>query len=511
MRRVGVVILALVVLVVAFLYFPRSGGVANAADAATLAVVHGDVVAQHNGAAFAPALDGEVLASGDVVRADQQGLAVLTFFDGSTVTVEPGTQLAVTGLSRVGSDGIDVTIEQSVGRTWASVQKLGPGSRFEIKTPTSTAAVRGTVFETLVAIVNGIIQTTVKTGEGTVVLRANAGGSVDVTAGTQASVTQNQPAPNAPTPQAEAPTVQFRGLADGLRLSVTDPRGLACGGELRQIPDCTVAGSKTVTLVNPPGGEYIVALWYEAQANPSPSAQCTAALPLASRSLGGGGCSLISLIVKNIHDGAVADSILTGQLALGKVANTSVQLTASGATVTAGPWGPLKTVLVGTKPNDIAPCGAGAKWVINEGTAAETLSAYQGYASANRGQGVAVVLTEQQLADTAAASAASVSGGPVTVRDVRLHIAPSGVAINATGTAGPLPLEATGRVIAGASSGTLVLRLVDLNAGALPPAAVDQIRSQLQAQLDKFASTFSLSVQRVSFKPGCMAIFGNTP
>jgi len=38
----------------------------------------------------APALDGDLLTTGDSVRADPAGNAVVTFFDGSTLTVESG-------------------------------------------------------------------------------------------------------------------------------------------------------------------------------------------------------------------------------------------------------------------------------------------------------------------------------------------------------------------------------------------------------------------------------------
>jgi len=88
LRRVLVLLLVAVVAVGAFLFFPRPAG-ALAANAATIAVFRGDVDAQHSGAAFSPALDGDILAGGDVVRSNQQGRAVLTFFEGSTLSIEP--------------------------------------------------------------------------------------------------------------------------------------------------------------------------------------------------------------------------------------------------------------------------------------------------------------------------------------------------------------------------------------------------------------------------------------
>ena len=44
----------------------------------------------------------------------------------------------------------------------------------------------------------------------------------------------------------------------------------------------------------------------------------------------------------------------------------------------------------------------------------------------------------------------------------------------------------------------------------IPPAVQSQLRGALQAQLDAYAATFPLNVQRVTFKPGCMAAIGTT-
>jgi len=88
------VLLVVIVAAGGFLFFPRS--VAEAANAATIAVLNAGVEAQKAAGAFLPALDGDVLAGGDQVRADAQGRAVLSYFDGSTLTVEPRSQVKVT-------------------------------------------------------------------------------------------------------------------------------------------------------------------------------------------------------------------------------------------------------------------------------------------------------------------------------------------------------------------------------------------------------------------------------
>ncbi|HKC89990.1 MAG TPA: FecR family protein, partial [Candidatus Limnocylindria bacterium] len=174
MKKLLVVLLLIVAGVGAFLYFPRGGASTSAQNAATLAILNTAIEGSRSGAAFAPALDGEVYATGDLVRANVDGRAVLTFFDGSSLSVDPGSQVKVVALNRVSTDGIQVTIEQSLGRSWQSVQKLKtPDSRYEVRTPSTSAAVRGTGFLTLVQQVTaGGTQTTYQVDEGTLQVTA---------------------------------------------------------------------------------------------------------------------------------------------------------------------------------------------------------------------------------------------------------------------------------------------------------------------------------------------------
>src|SRR5947207_768568 len=147
MKRLVAILIVLIVIVGggAYLYPPRGQGLC-AAVAATISVLNPDISAQKGGAgAFVTSLDGDLYKSGDVVKANQDGRAVLTFFDGSTLTVDPGSVVRVTTLNHLDNGGIQLTVEQTLGRSWASVQKLKtPDSKFEVKTPTSTATVRGT-------------------------------------------------------------------------------------------------------------------------------------------------------------------------------------------------------------------------------------------------------------------------------------------------------------------------------------------------------------------------------
>ncbi len=202
MKKVFVVLVVIAVGVGAFLYFPRGGATTSAQNAATLAILNTAIEGARAGAAFAPALDGETYATGDLVRANVDGRAVLTFFDGSSLSVDPGSQVKVVALNRVSTDGIQVTIEQSLGRSWQSVQKLKtPDSRYEVRTPSTTAVVRGTGFLTFVQqLTTGRTQTTYQVDEGTLQVSATAGGTVSVPAGTQVTIAEGAQAPVASTP-----------------------------------------------------------------------------------------------------------------------------------------------------------------------------------------------------------------------------------------------------------------------------------------------------------------------
>src|SRR5215210_4388579 len=187
--------------------YARPSDSATAENAATVAVLNTAIDAQKGSTDFAPALDGDILASGDFVRSSKDGRAVLTFFDGSTLSVESGALVKVLTLNRLASGGIELLVEQTVGRSWAAVSKLKTvDSKFEVKTPTSIAAVRGTAFETAVAVnPDGTTSVTYKVDDGQVQVTANAGGSVTVGANQHVTINTNQPAPAQPPAQPATP------------------------------------------------------------------------------------------------------------------------------------------------------------------------------------------------------------------------------------------------------------------------------------------------------------------
>jgi FecR-like protein len=222
-------VLAIVLGVVSMFGTQRALGAAT-----TITIISGDTRVRHGTGAFAPANDGEVLTAGDSVRTGDGARAVLTYFEGSTVTLEPNTELTITDASTLTDGSTIVVMQQTLGRTWHVVTKLVTGSsKYEVKTPASTASVRGTTFTVDVAVEDAVPVATVTTTEGTVVHSApdpetpSRQVSVRVAAGTAAKIKKGErplPAGLAPEPERKV-TVEI-GAGNSL---IVDPLGRANG------------------------------------------------------------------------------------------------------------------------------------------------------------------------------------------------------------------------------------------------------------------------------------------
>jgi hypothetical protein len=107
------------------------------APLATLTGVDGDIFVRHGDAGFEPAQEGDLVAAGDMIRTATSASAEITYFEGSTVRLEGDSQIVVKSLD-------DPSLVQTVERAWRVVAELVSGSsRYNIRTPTSTASVRG--------------------------------------------------------------------------------------------------------------------------------------------------------------------------------------------------------------------------------------------------------------------------------------------------------------------------------------------------------------------------------
>jgi len=377
-----------------------------------------------------------------------------------------------------------VTIEQTIGRTWASVNKLStPDSRFELKTPTATAIVRGTTFRTTVEIVNGQTVTTIETDEGIVVVQAVSGGETTVTAGTQVQIPQGQPAPPAPSPQPPTPRLRVAAAA-GVGFTVIDPRGLSCGstGALRQIPRCDVVGG-AVTVSDVVAGAFSVAL--------------TAAAPVADA-----GLQIVGSRIKGSTETTDFRVRLPARaLAVGDLVRTTVTVTLAGdGELGAGAF---------SAPEQISSvCGAEASGrVFSSGTIDERSNAVKAFAAANKGQPAALVLTNADLTAAAAGGTKDLQG-PATISNVTIAVDNAGLHLTAQATVGPITVTANGDVIAGASGGKLILKIRGLDLGIVPGAVKDQLAAAVEKQLTDFTDGLPLNVTRVAMRPGCLGVMG---
>lgn len=88
---------------------------------------------------------GMSLEAGDTIKTDDFSSAEITFFDGSTIELQAGTEIEVVSLDISTDTGsTTITLEQTIGTTISRVTKLlDPASRYEVETPTGVAAVRG--------------------------------------------------------------------------------------------------------------------------------------------------------------------------------------------------------------------------------------------------------------------------------------------------------------------------------------------------------------------------------
>ena len=230
----------------------------------TLTVLAGDVSVRHDGAQFVAAVDGELLGAGDAIRTGADGRAVLTYFEGSSVTVEPSTQIVIEAANTASDGSTVVAMSQAFGRTWHVVTKLiTSGSKYEVRTPASTASVRGTAFTVDVDASSTVVTTT----EGTVVdqvpdpLITGRTVEVPVRAGQEHRQGKGQPAsPAQPAPEPQRRVTITVGATNSI---VVDPAGRSNGvtkdGKLlAQTPGAQVArdGDKVViTLPDVPDGK----------------------------------------------------------------------------------------------------------------------------------------------------------------------------------------------------------------------------------------------------------------
>jgi len=230
--------------------------------AAVLTVISGDVQTRFGSSGFASATDGAVLYVGSTVRTSADARAVITLFEGSTVELEPASDITIEEATTRSSSTI-VQLAQSVGRSWHVVTHLTTAdSRYEVRTPAATASVRGTAFEVVVEDGLSGPTTTVTTTEGRVATADAAGSSEVLVSAGQMTAVRASTAPEEPRSAPDAQRVVSVAVMSESSL-VVDPLGRANGFKdgkvFAQTPGAQVRmqdGTIVVTLPNVPDGVF---------------------------------------------------------------------------------------------------------------------------------------------------------------------------------------------------------------------------------------------------------------
>ena len=480
MKKVLVIFVLIVAGVAAFLYFPRGGATTSAQNAATLAILNTAIEGARAGAAFAPALDGEVYATGDLVRANIEGRAVLTFFDGSSLSVDPGSQVKVVALNRVSADGIQVTIEQSLGRSWSSVQKLKtPDSRYEVRTPSTVAVVRGTGFLTFVQqLATGGTQTTYQVDEGTLLVNANAGGSVTVPAGSQVTIAEGAQAPASATPITPSPRLEINGSA-GLGFLLVAPTGQSCGtaGGKAEVFGCVVTANK-ITIRDPAPGRWGIFMT-------SPNALAVSAF---------------------VIDGFVGTTSNVRRVTEGPL--VAGQMVRSGITVTSGPPFALSAFEPSTVVTSMCAATAPGR-VFASGPVDGRADSVRAFARDNKATPVSLVFTEAELSQAVNLSATSAQG--VTLSDTKITIDAGGIHGTAKAATQLITVTANADVVGGSVGNKFTLKVSHLAADPLPPGLIDAFKGLVDATTADVSGAVPFLVKQVAFRNGCFWVSGVTP
>ncbi|GAF86031.1 unnamed protein product, partial [marine sediment metagenome] len=179
--------------------------------------------------------------------------AEITFFDGSTMELEAGTEIEIISLDLSCDTGVTtITLTQTIGTTISRVTKLlDPASGYEVETPTGVAGVRGSILIVTVG------------GNGTTLLTNQQGDIFAIAQGVELQIPEGQTCIIIPGQPPELIPVNDPPLAED-DAAVTDednPVTVAAPGVLNNDSDPDVGDTLTVTAVNTSGTVGAVTTW----------------------------------------------------------------------------------------------------------------------------------------------------------------------------------------------------------------------------------------------------------
>ena len=260
----GLPAIAFVVIVTAFVTGDRNFPLLNAltgggppiavalVDATTLTVLTGQVQVKPKGAPdWKEGLNGQTLTAGDAVKTVDGSAALVTYFEGSTTSIEDDAEIVLQKAEK-NPNGVTTEISTQIvaGKTWTKVSKLlDPASSFAMETQSAVAVVRGTEFAVQVKA-DGT--TSVATADGEVAMAApgqDLSTAVIVKPGFESSAAPGQP-PSAPIPAPPPKRAIRLNLASPAVPLITDDKGRSTGCvSVAEMPCAMVANQI-------PGAEY---------------------------------------------------------------------------------------------------------------------------------------------------------------------------------------------------------------------------------------------------------------
>jgi hypothetical protein len=206
------------------------------------------------------------LITGTQVRTSADAHAVITFFDGSTAALDPGTEVEVAESSFVNALSAHIVLNQYSGETWNNV--IGTGTEqpyYAVQTPLVTLVAQGTSFSSQVGAAGA---TNLAVSEGTVTVIDKQNTQVNVGKDQQINIVTNLTAAASPVNISAPKNELSLSLSPAGVSSVCDPNGASTGYlpngiSFNQIPNSTVALSangQIIQIEQPVPGEYTITI-----------------------------------------------------------------------------------------------------------------------------------------------------------------------------------------------------------------------------------------------------------
>jgi hypothetical protein len=203
-RKISGKISPLIILaIIAVMLFLLTGcGCGSKKSLTVLSIADGSVVVTHAGTQDAVEVKvGMSLQTGDVIQTGSDSSATITFFEGSIIELEAGTQIEIASLDIAKSGKTTILVKQKIGETISRLTRLAdPASLYQIETVAAMATVRGSI---MVVVVEESGRTTVGNQEGKISIIAQ-GVEVEIPVNEHSVAEPGQP-PSAPVPGIKPP------------------------------------------------------------------------------------------------------------------------------------------------------------------------------------------------------------------------------------------------------------------------------------------------------------------